>query len=952
MPKGMLALSAVLGSISCAASAQNSSSWTQLSLSTCKVDAFLAARPESDGRGVVIAVLDTGVDPSIPGLIRTPDGQVKVVDVQDFSGQGDIDLHRVRLDAAEGKLIDHDDDGAPIAYDPPPLPPDTGGEERHYWFGFFDEKRFINSDVSDLNDNGKTDDRFPICVTALEGDGDDQARCYVDTNLDRSFADEKPLGNYNLAYDTFTLARPKPEQQIVPVTFAINIFLRQAKAVVYYDDGAHGTHVAGIAAGYGINGQDGFNGIAPGAKVMGLKFSQNAIGAVTVSDSLKRSLEHAARYAREHDVYVVCNMSFGVESVIEGDSDTDRVVDEILRRNPKLVFCTSAGNEGPGLSSVGTPAAAASAITVGAALAADSARDQMGYTIDQAVPTVFTSRGGELDKPEVIVPGWSTSTVPRWVRGNDYWAGTSMASPYAAGLCALLISDAAARHPGKTIRACDVRRALCLSSKTLPGTLPSDGGYGLPDLLAAADILDQLIDPAQDDPVIGYDVSTPCPHGHKGTAPVAYWRGTYFPTDQRQTFTVEPVFAPTADEADRTAFVRQFELRCDVPWLKVPQQQVYLRSDQSARIHVEYDPTHLTDPGIYSGAVEALHDGRVAFRMLNTVVVPHRFAAADNFVRSFDGRQVQGWQPDRYFLAIPPGASAMKVTLSAPEGAESMASIERIYDPTGERYRRRNRKLDTTVGRREVSETFTRDLMPGVWEVPVVADRPDKNWPYDLKVRFFGLHADPPVITDATDAEPEGELTVTNLFERPLPADADGSIEGFRMRKDDTFEGLKDELTYKVSLDPKFDRVRLELEMTPEAYATTSDIGVMVTDPDGKALLTDGFSNRIFRGSIGVAGHDSVKVIIRGGFAYPDDKRETPITVKIDRLLAEPVSVKVTHGDSAQINFVPGVPLVVEYAAASRLPDAPADTAPVGYLRFRQRSTGDVALRVAIEAEE
>ena len=99
MPKGMFALLAVMGSVSCGASAQNSSNWTQLSLSTCKVDAFLAARPQSDGRGVVIAVLDTGVDPSIPGLTHTPDGQVKVIDVQDFSGQGDIELHRVRLDA-------------------------------------------------------------------------------------------------------------------------------------------------------------------------------------------------------------------------------------------------------------------------------------------------------------------------------------------------------------------------------------------------------------------------------------------------------------------------------------------------------------------------------------------------------------------------------------------------------------------------------------------------------------------------------------------------------------------------------------------------------------------------------------------------------------------------------------------------------------------------------------
>ena len=66
----------VMGLAPGAACAQAEPSWTQLSLSTCQVDRFLAAHPESDGRGVVIAVLDTGVDPSIPGLTLTPGGEV------------------------------------------------------------------------------------------------------------------------------------------------------------------------------------------------------------------------------------------------------------------------------------------------------------------------------------------------------------------------------------------------------------------------------------------------------------------------------------------------------------------------------------------------------------------------------------------------------------------------------------------------------------------------------------------------------------------------------------------------------------------------------------------------------------------------------------------------------------------------------------------------------------
>ena len=502
------------------ACAQTSPSWTQLSLSTCRVEEFLAANPEHDGRGVVIAVMDTGVDPSIPGLTRTPDGEVKVIDVQDFSGQGDVELHRARLDAETGALVDYDEDGSPIHYTLPAMP-DGGGEERRFWMGTLDEKRFVNSGVPDLNDNGSTDDEFPICVTALAGDGDDQALCLVDTNVDRSFADEKPLQNYRLNYDTFNLFRDKPEKQIIPVTFAVNIFLRQSKIVVVYDDGAHGTHVAGIAAGYRINDQDGFNGVAPGAKLMGLKIANSSVGGPSTTESMKRALEYAARFAREHNVPVVCNMSFGVESVIDGHSDIDKFVDKLLRKNPHLVFCTSAGNEGPGLSSVGTPSAATEAICVAALLAPDSARDVMGIDVDQPPVTGFSSRGGELDKPDFATPGWSTSTVPRYVTRGDYWAGTSMASPYAAGLCAVLISDTMARHPGAKIRAWDLRRALCLTARPVPDATALDVGYGMPDLPAAARLLDELLSQADGDPVIGYDISTPCPHCVEGKARAA-----------------------------------------------------------------------------------------------------------------------------------------------------------------------------------------------------------------------------------------------------------------------------------------------------------------------------------------------------------------------------------------------------------------------------------------------
>jgi len=877
---------AVLSLSSSLACAQTKPSWSQLSLSTCKVDEFLAAHPSSDGRGVVIAIFDTGVDPSIPGLTRTPNGEVKVIDVQDFTGQGDVELKRVRLDEEEGKLVDYDDEGSPIYYTPPELPADARGEERRYWFGTFDEHRFINSDVSDLNDNGETDDEWQLLVTALAGDGDDQALCFIDTNLDRSFADEKPLQNYKLNYDSFTFPREKPEEQIEPVTFAVNMFLRQAKVVVHWDDGAHGTHVAGIAAGCRINNQDGFNGVAPGAKLMSCKIGQNAVGGISVTDSMKKALEHAGRYAREHGVPVVCNLSYGVESEIEGHSDIDEFVDEFLSKNPYVVFCTSAGNEGPGLSSIGTPAAAYHAISVGALLAADSSRDVQGYELNGPVITSFSSRGGELDKPDIVTPGLATSTVPRYVRRGDHWGGTSMASPYAAGLCALLISDAMANHPGEQIRACDVRRALCLSGRPVPGATALDMGWGVPDLSKAKEILDKLVALAKDDPVIGYDISTPCPHGYKGRARAAYWRGVWFPDDERQAITVTPIFEPAADAAARTAFTRKFELRSNADWIHLPQQTVYLRSEQSARVYVKYDANKLKEPGLYVGTVDALSDGLVAFRLVNTIVVPYRFSVADDFALAFNEQVVHGWTPQRYFLAVPPGASAMKLTLAAPEDQVSKARFEYVFDPVGHGYRNRGNQLDPDAGRREIVREFTDELRPGVWEVPIIADRPDKQWPYEFTAHFFGLHADPPDINEWSGTKPSGKLTVTNMFEKRVVVDADGLVEGYREHKEDKFKGLKDTLEYSVNLDERFDRVRIRLEMTPEDYATTTDIGVMVKDSAGEAIYSSAFDNRIHEAT--VRGSGSLTLVITGGFAVSDDERETPITVDIDQLLAGP----------------------------------------------------------------
>ena len=66
--------------------------------------AFLRQHGECDGRGVLVAVFDTGVDPGAAGLQICPDGRPKLVDVIDCTGAGDVDTSTAATPAADGTL--------------------------------------------------------------------------------------------------------------------------------------------------------------------------------------------------------------------------------------------------------------------------------------------------------------------------------------------------------------------------------------------------------------------------------------------------------------------------------------------------------------------------------------------------------------------------------------------------------------------------------------------------------------------------------------------------------------------------------------------------------------------------------------------------------------------------------------------------------------------------------
>uniref|UniRef100_A0A7N2MIQ9 Tripeptidyl-peptidase II n=2 Tax=Quercus lobata TaxID=97700 RepID=A0A7N2MIQ9_QUELO len=47
-------------------------------------DRFIESHPHFDGRGVLIAIFDSGIDPAAAGLQVTSDGKPKILDVLDW----------------------------------------------------------------------------------------------------------------------------------------------------------------------------------------------------------------------------------------------------------------------------------------------------------------------------------------------------------------------------------------------------------------------------------------------------------------------------------------------------------------------------------------------------------------------------------------------------------------------------------------------------------------------------------------------------------------------------------------------------------------------------------------------------------------------------------------------------------------------------------------------------
>ncbi|MCG8527933.1 MAG: S8 family serine peptidase [Opitutales bacterium] len=598
---------------------------------------FIQNHPEYDGRGTVIAIFDTGVDPAAPGMQFTTTGERKIVDIIDASGAGDVDMTT---------LVKPEEDGTikgltgRLLTIPSPVTNPSGefrigvknGKELFHkgvWNRMMDyRKQELQNKLSQKNAQRYVEARNTPEATAetevqkrekkalkdmravyekdlLSSDPGPYYDCVmwndgtrwnviVDTDEDGDLKEEKILSPFGIdgEYASF------PDH--VAMNFGVQVYQEGAILSIVTTSGSHGTHVAGIAAANFPSRPD-FNGVAPGARILSVRMGDVRIGGSSNYTGENRATATAAQYGVD-----VMNASWGGQSVYQDGSTWGCELYNELAEKYGITCFVSAGNDGPALSTVGSPGGETThSIGVGAYISPEMG-DKLYSVIDDSPETVFmfTARGparnGDLGV-NIVAPGAAIAPLAfDSLNASDLYNGTSMAAPSAAGIGALLIS--AAKQENVAYSPARIKQAVMQTAKPLDHESPFSQGSGLVQVPAAWNYLKSTQEIAALDAFYKITVG-----GNRySNGPGLYLRGD-LPTGVRSyTTQIRPIFPEELTSDDQYAYEAHFALESNAPWLKVPEFLHLSNAGNSFRPEVHFDQLpHDGANGVYFAKISA-----------------------------------------------------------------------------------------------------------------------------------------------------------------------------------------------------------------------------------------------------------------------------------------------------------------------------------------------------------
>lgn len=582
------------------------------------------------GRGIKVAIVDSGVDLGHPDLAANRGGNTKIGQVADVTNEGLVGTvgNQVKLGkfTLPGFLLDsmtiavvEDEAGDFLTYVGPP-----GDEGLIRYLAQVGEETF-RQDIEAQVAAGE--------IAVLEGKG---------FSVYRSEADVIPVPLEKGA-----------------VNMAIGEIASDGSWLKFFFDGnGHGTHVAGIVGANGV-----INGIAPETELIVIK----ALDSFGESDvpTLKKGIEEAvARGAN------LVNLSLGYH--LQGDDSGEELVAVIekLSREHGVTFVVAAGNSGPGIGSITTPGTAGGVITVGAYIAPEMWQSEYGLSLSSDIIFGFSSvgpSGSSGIKPDVVAPGVVRSTYPLWA-GSGYTLdeGTSMAAPHVTGLLALILE--AAHREGMEVSPRSLQLALQQGASRADGLSLLEQGYGKVDAMAAWESLQVIIenraDENTDDLAMGYFI--------------AGEQLGYLPAREFSPGIIDLSISNYGHEE------KQVELAPNVSWIRPELVSLRVPPGTTRTVPVYFDQVdnRVEEQGVKVGLMTAVANTPHKIDMVHMVVTPLELTTG-SITR--EGRLSAG-HLERYFVPVPENMDSLSLSLrilESPGGNPQGRARMHLFDPNG-----------------------------------------------------------------------------------------------------------------------------------------------------------------------------------------------------------------------------------------------------------------------------